>query len=129
MIKLINNSFIYSSNFTRFNTYYLSFSTELMCRYSLLKNITICFYYPSSINFTDIEHHFDKITNVTLVLPIQTHKRFIIIFILIGLLVIIICFLALYILCTSRLHRIQLDYIIDPQLARQAALKLGPEPV
>lgn len=133
MIKLTNNNtFIYSLNFTQFSTYYLSFSSELMCRYSLLQNITICFYYPSSINFTDIEYNFDKITNISRVFPSQIRKHFIMIFIIISILIIIICLVALYILCTSRLpfhHRIQLDYIIDPQLARQAALKLAPEPV
>ena len=49
-----------------------------------------------------------------------------------GIHVFILCLFALYILCTSRLpfqHRIHLDYIIDPELAKQAALKLAPEPM
>jgi hypothetical protein len=47
-----------------------------------------------------------------------------------GIHLFILCLFALYILCTSRLqHRIHLDYIIDPELAKQAALKLSPEPM
>ncbi len=127
MIKHTNNSLIHSSNFSQINTYYLSFSSELTCRYSISENTTICFYYPSSITFNQIEHHFDKIPNVSL-----TRQRLIIIFIIISILVVIVCLFALYILCTNRLPfqpMIQSDYIIDPKLAREAALKLAPEPV
>jgi hypothetical protein len=127
MIKHTNNSLIHSSNFSQINTYYLSFSSELTCRYSISENTTICFYYPSSIIFNQIEHHFDKITNVS-----HTRQRLIITFIIISILVVIVRLFALYILCTSRLpfqSMIQLDYIIDPKLAREAALKLAPEPV
>jgi hypothetical protein len=132
LIKHTNGSFIHPSNFTQTDTYYFSFSSELTCRFSSLKKTTICFYYPLSMDFSQIEHHFDKITNLRLVLSRQRRNRFIIIFIIIGILVTIVCFFALYILCTSRLpfqHRIQLDYIIDPKLAKEAALKLGPEPM
>jgi hypothetical protein len=69
---------------------------------------------------------------MSLILPLQTRRYFINIVILIGILVLIVSSFALYILCTSRLpfsHMVQLDYIIDPQLAREAALKLAPEPV
>ncbi|UJR14250.1 hypothetical protein I4U23_001241 [Adineta vaga] len=64
----------------------------------------------------------------------NNHKRryFNIIFIIIGVLILLLCACVLYILCKSQFplhHMIQLDYIIDPQLARQAALKLAPEPV
>ncbi len=132
MIKLANHSLVHSSNVTQISTYYLSFSSELTCRFSFLKNPTICFYYPLSMNFIQIEDHFDSITNVSLILPVQTRQRFTILLIIIGIFVIIICLFALYILCTVRFpfnHMIQLDYIIDPQLARQTALALAPEPV
>jgi len=84
------------------------------------------------MNFIQIEHDFDKITNTSLILSAQTRKHFIIIYIVIAILVIIMSLIALYILCTNRLpfdHMVQLDYIIDPQLAKKAALSLGPEPV
>lgn len=132
MIKFDNNSFIHSLYSTQIDTYYLSFSSELICRFSFSKNTTICFYYPSSIDFIQIEHNFDIITKISRVLPIHERKRFIIIYIIITIFIIILCLFALYILCTSQLpyhHMIQLDYIIDPQLAKQAALNLGPEPV
>ncbi|CAF3300047.1 unnamed protein product [Rotaria sp. Silwood2] len=79
-----------------------------------------------------MEQYVDKTTNINLILSSQKYYLFIIVFIIIGILVTIVCLLALYILCKSRVpyrHRIQLDYIIDPQLAKQAALKLAPEPV
>lgn len=129
MIKLNNNSFIHSSNFTQINTFYLLFSSELICRFSFLKNLTICFYYPLLANFIQIEHQFDMITNSNL----QTHQHFIIIiYIIITILITILCLIGLYILCTNQLpyhSMIQLDYIIDPQLAKNAALNLGPEPI
>ena len=75
MVKLSNNSLIDAFNFTRFSTYYFSFSPELICRYSFFHNPTICFYYSSSINFIEIEHHFDQITNVSVRLPLPIRKR------------------------------------------------------
>jgi hypothetical protein len=84
------------------------------------------------MDFIHIEHHFDKITNTRLISSNQIRRRFTIIFIVIGILVMSVCLLALYILCKRRLpfnHKAQLDYIIDPQLAREAALKLAPEPM
>jgi len=84
------------------------------------------------MDFIHIEHHFDKITNTRLISSSQIRRRFTIIFIVIGILVMSVCLLALYILCKRRLpfhHKAQLDYIIDPQLAREAALKLAPEPM
>ncbi|CAF1318984.1 unnamed protein product [Rotaria sp. Silwood1] len=74
----------------------------------------------------------DKTINNNLTLSSEKYHLFITVFIIIGILVTIVCLLALYILCKSGVsyrHRIQLDYIIDPQLAKQAALKLSPEPV
>ncbi|CAF3084462.1 unnamed protein product [Rotaria sp. Silwood2] len=79
-----------------------------------------------------IENHFNTTTNVNLILSSQKHHHFIVVFIIIGIHVTIICLLALYILCKSQVpyrHRIQLDYIIDSQAAKEAALKLAPEPV
>jgi phage gp36-like protein len=60
------------------------------------------------------------------------HRFLIIIIIIIGILLVSTCLLALYLLCTKRLssdHIIELDYIIDVPLAREAALKLAPEPI
>jgi hypothetical protein len=117
-INLNNNSLVQSTNPIQINTYYLSFSSS--------NNAPVCFYYPSPTNFLQIEDHFDKITNISPLLPLQRRNRFIII----GILVLIVCVFALYILCTSRLpfhHMAQLDYIIDSQLAKEAALKLVPE--
>ncbi len=132
LIKLLNNSLVHSTNSTEMNTYYFSFSSELTCRFSFLQNLTICFYYPSSTNFLQIEHYFDELTNGSLILPVQARQHFIVLFIVMGVLIFIVSLFAFYVLCTNRLsfsHMIQLDYIIDPQLAREAALKLSPEPV
>ena len=121
MIKLKNT--------TRLQTYYLSFSSELTCRYS---NTTICFYYPSSRNFLDIEDDFDRMTNTYRYFPNQTRRRYTLILVIIGILVVVVCLFALGLLCSSRIpthHRIELGFMIDPQVARETALKLAPEPV
>ncbi|CAF1491937.1 unnamed protein product [Rotaria magnacalcarata] len=110
-IKLTNNSLVLISNFTQIDTYYLLFSSELICRFSCSKNVTTCFYYPSSMHFIQIEQHFDHIINVSLALSSELHHRFIIIFI------------------TIVYHHInQIDYTIDPQLAKATELKFVAEP-
>ena len=113
----------------RSNTFYLSFSPGLTCRYS---SSSTCFYYLSSINFTQLEYHYDRIVKNSLASSIRSRSHFIVIYSILGLLIFGTCVFALYLLCTNRLsseHTIRLDYIVDPQLAREAALKLGPEPV
>lgn len=112
--------------------YYLSFSPGLTCRYSLASTVSTCFYYLSSINFTQLEYHYDRMLNNSLTSFMRARSYFTILYFIIALLILGTCILALYLLCTNRLsseHMIQLDYIVDPQLAKEAALKLGPEPV
>lgn len=129
--KSANNKLIRLLNFTRIHTYYLLFSPELMCRFVASKNITTCFYYPSSMNFIQVEHEFDRVTNVTLGLSSEKQRRFIMICIVMAILVITLCLFALYILCSNRLvynHINRIDYTIDPQIVKQTELKLPTEP-
>ncbi len=131
LIKLTNNSFITPLNFNRTETYYLLFSSELICRYSYLNNQTICFYYPILSNFLSIEYHYDEIKHGSLMLSEKSRIHFYIIFIIITIFIIVICFFAIYIICTSRvsLHPLtQLDIIIDTQMARHEAAKRPPDP-
>ena len=114
------------------NIFYLSFSPGLTCRYSSSSTVSTCFYYLSSINFTQLEYHYDRILKNSLASSMRSRSYFIVIYSILALLILGTCVLALYLLCTNRLssdHTIRLDYIVDPQLAREAALKLGPEPV
>ncbi|CAF3764548.1 unnamed protein product [Rotaria sp. Silwood1] len=109
-----------------------SSSIEIICGLSSSKNTIIYFHHLLSMNFSQIEHHFNATANVNLILSSQKHHRFIVIFIIIGILVTIVCLHALYILCKSRApyrHRIRLDYMIDSHVAKEAALKLAPEQV
>lgn len=129
--KLSTRSFKTSTNKTS-KIHYLSFSPGLTCRYSSISIMSTCFYYLSSINFTQLEYHYDRILNNNLASSMRSRSYFTIIYCIITLLILGICVLALYLLCTNRLsseHMIHLDYIVDPQLAKEAALKLGPEPV
>jgi len=130
-IKLKNNSFISPLNLNRNYTYYLSFSSQLICRYSFINNETICFYYPISSNFIHIEYHYDQIKYGSLILSNKSRKRFYIVFIIITILIIIICIVAIYIVCTSRFalpDTAQLDIIIDTHMARQEAAKRTGDP-
>lgn len=131
LIKLINNSFLSPSNLTRASTYYLSFSSELICRFSSINNETICFYYPTSSKFLHIEYHYDEIKHGSLVLSEKSRTRFRIIFLLITIFILIICFFAVSLVCTDRSkfqHSERLDLIIDTQMARQeAARRPAPE--
>lgn len=117
------------NNSTQWNMYYLSFSSELTCRYSAKETTTICFYYPSSRNFREIEKYFDRMINTN---RDEIRRRYTLILIILGILVLIVCLFALGLLCSNRIsphHRIELGVRIDPQLARETALKLAPEPV
>lgn len=125
-IKLDNNSFISPLNINQNSTYYLSFSPELTCRVSLLNNATICFYYPVLANFIHIEHHYDEIEHGSLILPEKTRIYFYIIFIIIGILIVIMSFFAIYIICTSQVslrHTTQINEIINSQMTKQEAAK------
>lgn len=124
-----SKSMIKLQNTTRLNLYYLSFSSELTCRYSSIGNTTICFYYPSSRNFRDIEDDFDRMTNTY---SNEIRRRYTMILVIIGILVTVVCLFALGLLCSNRIpthHGIELGCMIDPQVARETALKLAPEPV
>ena len=131
LIKFSNNSFSPPLNLTRTSTYYLSFSPELTCRYSPMKNQTICFYYPISSNFRHIEYHYDEIQHGSLVLSKESRIRFHILFLVISLFVLITCFFAISLICTesTKFHHMErLDVIIDTQMARQeAARRPAPE--
>ena len=132
LIKSPNNSLLSSSHSTEFYTYYFQFSPELTCRHSSIANQSTCFYYPSSMNFTEFEQHYDQLNNSSLTALVRSRTRFLIIHVILIALLLTTCILGLYLLCTKRLsseHMIQLDYTIDPQLAREAAIKLAPEPV
>ena len=132
LVKSRNNSLQSSFNSTEFHTYYLLFSSELTCRYSSISTHTTCFYYPSSMNFTDFEHYYDHSNNSSLAASVRNRTHFLIIYVILSTLLLTTCIVGLYLLCTKRLsseHIIQLDYTIDPQLAREAAIKLAPEPV
>lgn len=131
-VKSGNSSLQSSSNSTEFHTYYLLFSSEPTCRYSSISNHTTCFYYPSSMNFTDFDHHYDHANNSSLAVSVRNRTHFLIIYVILSTLLLTTCIVGLYLLCTKRLsseHMLQLDYTIDPQLAREAATKLAPEPV
>ncbi|CAF3388180.1 unnamed protein product [Rotaria sp. Silwood1] len=129
LIKLDNNSFILAPSINQNYTYYLSFSSELTCRYSLLNNETICFYYSIATNFIHIEYHYDKIKYDSFILSSKTQHRFYIIFILITMIT-IICVFATYILYKNRFsfrHTAELDVIIDSQVMKQEAATQPPE--
>lgn len=132
LIKSPNNSLISPSNFSETSIYYLSFSPELSCRYHIITNETLCFYYPISTNFLSIEYHYDQIRQGSLKLPIKARHRFYIIFIIIGIFSLIICILAVCIICTHRstfYHPTPFDLIIDRHVARQEAAKRPPDPL
>ncbi|CAF5098145.1 unnamed protein product [Rotaria sp. Silwood1] len=74
LIKLDNNSFILAPSINQNYTYYLSFSSELTCRYSLLNNETICFYYSIATNFIHIEYHYDKIKYDSFILSMMKQE-------------------------------------------------------
>ncbi|CAF1463455.1 unnamed protein product [Adineta steineri] len=129
-IKLNNNSFISPLNINENSTYYLVFSSELTCRFSLLNNETICFYYPNSSSFIHIEYHYDEIQHGSLILSETARNKFYIIFILITILVAILCFFSVYIMCTNRnslRHTSQLDDIINSHLLKQEAAKYSAD--
>ncbi|CAF0738985.1 unnamed protein product [Adineta ricciae] len=130
--KLENNSFVYVSNTTATDVYYLIFSSELLCRYSSSNDMVTCFYHPKTVDFVQLEQQFDTSTNISFISTNHKRRDFTITFVIIGILILLLCICVMYILCKNPFpldHMIQLDYIIDPQLARQAALKLSPEPV
>lgn len=84
------------------------------------------------MNFTDFEENFDRLNHAYAYLSNPIRRRYTFMVIIIGILVLVMCLFALFILCSSRIpyrHRIQVDLRLDPQLAREAALKLAPEPV
>ena len=114
-------------------TYYLSFTPELTCRYSSVSNKLVCFYHLSTSNLTQLEDEYDRFNDRKQQSSTRTQYYLKIFYTIIVILTVCTCILALYLLCcTEKLsgeHRIRLDYIVDPQLAREAALKLGPEPV
>ena len=131
-VKLENNSFVCLPNTTTTDVYYLNFSSELLCRYSSSNDIVTCFYYSQTVDFVQLEQQFDGTTNFSFISTNHKRRDFTITFIIIGVLILLLCISVMYILCKNPFpldHMIQLDYIIDPQLARQAALKLSPEPV
>lgn len=131
-IKLENDSFVHVSNTTTTDVCYLNFSSELLCRYSSSNDMVTCFYYPKSVDFVQLEQQFDTTTNFSFISTNHKRRDFTITFAIIGALILLLCICVMYILCKNPFpldHMIQLDYIIDPQLARQAALKLSPEPV
>jgi hypothetical protein len=129
-IKLDNNSFISPLNINSNSTYYLSFSPELTCRISLLNNETICFYYPVTASFIHIEYHYDEIQHGSLILPEKTRMNFYLIFITVGILIVVMCFFAGYIICTSKSslrHTNQLDDIIQSHINKEEAAKRSAE--
>jgi hypothetical protein len=131
LIKSSNITFSPALNLTQTSTYYLSFSSELICRYSPLKDETICFYYPISSKFLPVEYHYDEIKNGSLILSEKSRNRFHIIFLLIIIFILIICFFAVSLICTEKSkfnHTERLDLIIDTEMARQeAARRPAPE--
>ncbi|CAF4870440.1 unnamed protein product, partial [Rotaria sp. Silwood2] len=131
LIKLDNNnSFLSPPSINKNYTYYLSFSSELKCRFSLLNNETICFYYSISTNFIDIEYHYDKIKYDSLILLNESRHRVYIIFIIITTLI-IICVFATYILYKngfSLRYTTELDVTIDSEMVKQDAGTLSIDP-
>ncbi|CAF1295458.1 unnamed protein product [Rotaria sordida] len=122
LIKLDNNSsFISAPSINQNYTYYLSFSSELTCRFSLLNNETICFYYPTTTNFIHIEYHYDKIKYGSWILLNKIRYRFYNIFIIITI-IMIICVFTTYVLYKNRVllrHTAELDSISNSEMVKQ----------
>lgn len=131
LIKSSNNSLISPTNLTQTSIYYLSFSSELLCRFDRINPTTICFYYPISSNFLSIEYHYDQIQHGSLMLPTKARHRFYMIFVFIVLMSSIIFVLALCVICRQRstfFHPTPFDLILDRQIARQEAAKRPTDP-
>ncbi|CAF2113855.1 unnamed protein product [Rotaria magnacalcarata] len=122
LVKLNNNSFVLASNINPNDTYYLSFSSELTCRFSSLNNETICFYYSLSSNFIDLEYQYDEIKYPTMTLSKKTRHHIYTFFIIITILIIIIISaLAIYIVYTNRFsfgHAAESDDIVASKMIK-----------
>ncbi|UJR32943.1 hypothetical protein I4U23_020406 [Adineta vaga] len=100
-----NNSLIPPIYITRNSTYYLSFSSQLTCRYSSSPqtNETICFYYLISSNFISLEYDYDEIQNDSFISIETTRINIQKVFLLIGISFIIICLILVCMICASRI--------------------------
>ena len=99
-----------------------------MCRFSLLNNETICFYYSISSNFIRVEYHYDQIKYNNFALSDKDRHRFYIIFIIITTIIItiMICMFITYIQCSRRLSRYytaDMDVVTDSEVSKNEAAK------
>ena len=129
-VKHTNDTFIPPSTITTNSTYYLTFSSELTCRYSPQYNETTCFYYPQTSSFIHIEYDYDEIHDGTFILSETARNNISRIFLVLAIVTLVICLILVWMICARQIilrQNNQFDDIVQSQIDKQEATKQSKE--
>ncbi|CAF0913724.1 unnamed protein product [Adineta ricciae] len=126
-VKHTNETFISPSIITTNSTYYLTFSSELTCRYSPQYNETTCFYYPQTSSFIHIEYDYDGIHDGTFDLFETARNNISRIFLVLAVLTLVICLILVWwVICARQIilrQNNQFDDVAHSQMDKQETTK------
>ena len=129
-VEHTNHTLIPPPTITINSTYYLTFSSELTCRYSPQYNETTCFYYPQTSSFIHIEYDYDEIHDGTFILSETARNNISRIFLVLAIVTLVICLILVWIICARQIilrQNNQFDDIVQSQIDKQEATKQSKE--